>query len=714
MKKTVLAIVIVLALGCGTTGLYGKAVSDDPFGFIDVPATAVVGNGPADSPVKFFAAWDICRALILPRDATEEKKACIKSYTDRGTRYLSYHPLSSVELAGTYAELVQAYPDLPKVIFRDFNGKPDRPLGPEGLPSVGGIYNMFSNCSDIWLDFVIGMMKTQSDVGMSGVAYDEGWGTLGPGPSNDFSEPAMEGFREYLKKRYSKGELTAKGIKDILTFNWIKEIKKTKVPVRPDGNFSRQWWKKQLGRELRPGETYTQQTFRIASGWSCDEPMSALSADYSYYNRVRLQEIDSTMRRVMKAYAAEKGRDYLLASNVYNGLGWGNAAVRAVNMDIPFGELSYREESWPQRNFSAFIKNMAALGKRFCPMFWPGQCLFPKSDHDTDAWLMFAADIHACGGITQYPVEEDSPVHVDADSFYVLIQAHEEFFTEPDNRIAIYYSLGNHMGDPTQGHESLGVRTYYGAARLLEDSQLSYDVLYQGDPHLGPYGSCWVDKSVSLSDMKKYKVIVIPGTRYMTDRETRNFLGFVKDGGILVVFKEAGIGDFALKRHTNPQWRNLVDTDGVRQFGAGEVLVFADDIGDMYDASLLRTTDLWHPTRQQILQRFQSAFGNVYTSNVSTDFGRDVHVHKFRDLDKGIEVFHLINFNYDMKTDKIAPAGRADFRFLPDRPRMQPRVTYYTPKSRNGVELSVTKLPSGKLKVTIPNLHIYGVLVLSE
>ncbi len=47
---------------------------------------------------------------------------------------------------------------------------------------------------------------------MTGIAFDEGWGSLGPGPGSDFSPAAMEGFRSYLEGRYSTAELAAKGI----------------------------------------------------------------------------------------------------------------------------------------------------------------------------------------------------------------------------------------------------------------------------------------------------------------------------------------------------------------------------------------------------------------------------------------------------------------------------------------------------------------------
>ena len=672
--------------------------------FIRIPRTAVIGGRNHQSPVKLFAVWDACSPVITEKDVTPGARQCISSHTERGIRYFSYHPLSSVEVGPSgYAGLAAAYPDLARRGFlRRFDGKPSAPPGPEGIPRG---YMAFSNSSDAWLDFMLGVLKTQSDAGMSGVLFDEGWGTLGPGAGPDFSDGSMRGFRQYLQGRYARGELLAKGILDVTTFNWWEELQRTKVFTASEGNFSRAWWNEQLERPLRAGEIYTSKTFEIAYMWQADDPLVALmgesgAGDFGYYNRLRLREIYSKLRQELKAYAVKGGRQWLLGGNVYNGLGWGNAAVGAVVMDLPVGELSYREEGWPRRNFTPFFKNMAALGKRFCPMLWPGQVLHPRQKPDTESFLLFVADLYASGGISQYP---DSPI---ADPFYLLIQAHEEFFSETDNRVALYYSLGNHMGDV--GRRSVGVRTYYGAARLLEDSHHSYDVLYQGDPDMGPGTVRWVEKRSTMDDLKKYKVIVLPETRYQSDEEVRNFLAYVQGGGILVVFGAAGTHDFRLQPRRHSEWRKLVDRGGTQTFGAGKVLVFPrieyTNLAESYDAELAASD----------LAVFTGELDKIRAPDIVTELDRDVHVHRFRDSERGIEVLHLINFKYDLKSDRVISTNGKGFAFAPSGVYSRPRVTYYTPGAPRGTELGVSKLESGRLEITLPTLHVYGVMVLGE
>ena len=265
------------------------------------------------------------------------------------------------------------------------------------------------------------------------------------------------------------------------------------------------------------------------------------------------------------------------------------------------------------------------------------------------------------------------------------------------------------MGDV--GREGEETWTYYGVARLLEDSHYSYDVLYQGDPDMGPGTVRWVDKQVTLADMQEYQVIILPQTRYMTEAEVENFLAFMFAGGILVVFGDAGTRDFgfpAPSPRNNPAWNNLVGAEGSRNHGDGMVLVFpspgGQNIARNYDGTLSIDD----------LVAFQTGFGAIYTSDVDTSLGKDVHIHKFHDPSASLEVFHLVNFDYDDATDRVVATDNQTFAFDPSRDPVQPKVTYYTPASPDGVVLPINELPSGMLEVTLPTLHIYGVVVLED
>ena len=408
----------------------------------DYPSTAGVIGGVTNrgldiAPVKTFAVWDQCPHVITEAEVTPYIRACVKAYTDAGIIYLSYIPISGVE-AGSLGQLgiAAAYPELySDAAFVDFDGTIDQ----------SGVYNLFSNSSDIWLDFMIGVLKTQVDAGMTGIGFDEGWGNLS-GFGSDFSPPAMEEFRQYLEGRYNTDQLAQKGITDISTFNYRDEFDNISRPL--------------------------------------------LDRDFQYYHRLRLREIYTRIGDEIKPYAAAKGQPWYLSSNIYDNLGWGNAAVIAPVLDLPMGEM-FSDRGWPARNWTSFYKNMAALGKRYNSM---GGDL----EMGGDLVLLFTADVHATGGVSQHPSRGPYLSDV-ADPFYQLIQAHESFFTETDNRVALYYSLGNHMGDVDR--DSVEVNTYYGAARLLEDSHYSYDVLYQGDPDMGPGTVRWVGQQVSLADM---------------------------------------------------------------------------------------------------------------------------------------------------------------------------------------------------------------------
>ena len=218
----------------------------------------------------------------------------------------------------------------------------------------------------------------------------------------------MEGFRVYLEGRYTAGELAAKGVDDASTFNWHTAIQAAPVVSRddfdPGATLSPEWWETMLGRPMAAGETYTRKTFELAignGGGRYDPLLGLITRDYEYYERTRLQEIYTTLKAEGEAYAAQKGQLWYLSSNIYNSPGWGNTAVGASVLDLPMGELTVRDALWPSRNFTSHYKSMAAIGKRFNAMFWPGQVLQPTEgndpEFDTESLLMFLTDADASG-----------------------------------------------------------------------------------------------------------------------------------------------------------------------------------------------------------------------------------------------------------------------------------------------------------------------------
>ena len=78
------------------------------------------------------------------------------------------------------------------------------------------------------------------------------------------------------------------------------------------------------------------------------------------------------------------------------------------------------------------------------------------------------------------------------------------------------------------------------------------------------------------------------------------------------------------------------------------------------------------------------------------------------------EVFHLVNFDYDSATDRVVSMTSKTFAFAPRGTFTDAKATYHTPESPAGTVLPITVLGSGKLQVTIPALHVYGILALGE
>jgi uncharacterized protein YjbI with pentapeptide repeats len=664
-------------------------------------ATFVLGNELSDDPadeaaVRLDGAWDACPRLITDEDATPFMRACLELYTEAGRVYLTYHPFSWVEegVAG-WQGIVEDYPSIMvDGLTTDFDGE----TGFDPTPGENGWVRppRLSNASDNWLEFMLGVIRTQVGAGTTGIAFDEGWGSLGPGRAHDFGPAVMSGFRDYLEARYTPDELAAKGIGDITTFDWLEEIKAMPVFVDtqsdPGQYFTARWWSEVLGRPVEAGETWTGETFKFTFGDTVAraQPLVGLvisetPSDLDYFNRMRLREVYEAISDTGKAAGAEAGRPWYLSINGYNGLGWGNAAVTAAVADLPMGELSTRDARWPERNFTSFFKAMAGMGRRFSPMFYPGQALTPHGDSDTPLTVTFLADVYASGGVAQ---SQDTRSNDAVDRFFNLIQSDPGLFTATDNEVGLYYSLGNHMGDV--GRAPVEVGTFYGAARLLEDSHLSYDVLYQGDPDMGSGTVRWVDRQVTPEQLAGYSLIVLPDTRHMTDAEVANLQGYLDGGGRLVVFGEAGTRDFA---YPDQGERSITWT--------GEVLMLpgGDNLASRYDGDLA-------PSQLADFQReLRDAFE---TRDPMSELGPLVHVHRFRDDASGREVLHLVNFDWDAESDTMRPVEDALIAFPTafDTPSV---VRWTTPDNPAGESLDFS-VGDGRIQVTIPRLYAYGVL----
>ena len=178
-----------------------------------------------------------------------------------------------------------------------------------------------------------------------------------------------------------------------------------------------------------------------------------------------------------------------------------------------------------------------------------------------------------------------------------------------------------------------------------------------------------------------------------------------------MLFRSAGTHAFSYPepaRRDDPAWSAMTTTSGTTSHGTGTVIVLPGDewsnLAARYDGSL-DSADF---------ADFAAAVDASFTSDITTDVGPLVHVHRFTDPTTGREILHLVNFDYDDTSDKVIGTSDNGFAFAPRRQYVQPKVTYYTPDSPQGVTLPVTQLDSGYIQVLIPSLHVYGIVVVEE
>lgn len=152
----------------------------------------------------------------------------------------------------------------------------------------------------------------------------------------------------------------------------------------------------------------------------------------------------------------------------------------------------------------------------------------------------------------------------------------------------------------------------------------------------------------------------------------------------------------------------MTTTPGTTPHGSGTAIVFPgnewSNLATRYDGSL-------DPAD---FTTFVAAVDASFASDITTDAGTLVHVHRFADSATGGEILHLVNFGYDDTSDKVRSTSDNVFAFAPRRQYVQPKSTYYTPNSPEGVMLPVTQLDPGYIQVLIPGLHVYGIVAVEE
>ncbi len=380
----------------------------------------------------------------------------------------------------------------------------------------------------VWREFLLDMGERSVDCGADGIHIDEWLGTYSAAKEADgcFCEYCMQGFREYLKEKYSTEELNALGIDNIDSFDY--------------------------GEFLREGKAQQTKADLLAS----------------YFLDFQMESIKGFMRELItktKAYGEEHGKTISVSANVPELMpDWLPIAEEA---DYMLSEYLYE---YPPKGRSIPIFKLArSLGK---PLVVEPQSSNPDLlERDDVATLMkiYTAEAYSSRGFLLVPYDLPAKSSkgwkfYNADlselaPYYAFIQENNQYYEglSSNSKIAVIYLYPS----DTDG--------FYKVANSLLKLHFQYDALFAGDDK-------WMEDNLTLDQMNEYDVLVLPYADSLSGQQAGLLLSYVEQGGKVFAFSTGGpIGKiqqiFDKKGESENQLSSLL-VDGSHDFGLGKVV----------------------------------------------------------------------------------------------------------------------------------------------
>ncbi|RLG87078.1 MAG: hypothetical protein DRO15_05375, partial [Thermoprotei archaeon] len=419
-------------------------------------------------------------------------------------------------------------------------------------------------------------------------------------------------------------------------------------------------------------------------------------------------------------------------------------------IDFPFFEVWYDDLKYPERSVAALFRTIYAAGKHFAVMTCPTPSFsnyFQSDNPYPEEQVLATAELIATGGWPQLTIGHNI-------TYIQFIQQHPELLPkQQDGEVALIYSLPSAQNYRMRysrydyWNDWWGYRPFESIFYLLSDmNNVTFDIVIFGDKEFYPY-------TPTLEELSKYKALILPNATCLTDEQVDLLLNYVSQGGVLVGVGKIGICDengfnVITKRAEFISYFNATgdynspDSIRIYDYGSGKIVSLSSNIIGAYGyidnhRKLMKKGYIWHSpyyseeekesiwwykyyyTIGKWIDWFVNALEQAgVKTEISTDFNPLVMNIRYWDPDNNATLFHFINYLYDNReTDTAVDQVNANFTFAL-RPELQDkplRITYYTPdKYPEGLTLNYRVEPDGRVRVTIPLLHIWGILKVEE
>ncbi len=559
-------------------------------------------------------------------------------------------------------------PELRKFCIIDIDGK--KFINDfDGIP----VYNMNLNEKG-WENFIRSEMRKSIDAGADGILLDEIQAHtlyIGFESGGVFNPVDIRGFRNFLKNVYSKQALASRfGINNIGGFNYKQYIIKN--------GYKNKW-------KTEPWEV----------------PL---------YNEFRAYAIKSTpqaQKRIItwaKNYAKTKyNREIVVMGNSSDGMAY--SLPFEVNLDAAWCEYPYLHYNYPPKSKiipSAKLRLDDRWKKGLYLTQVPTNADLVNRGSIPNIVKVFWAEAYASNAECNVPYEVPaSTTHTYSPNLSVLtpyfrfIDKYRQYYGSDWSwkpRVGFFFPLSSNLGPPDH---------YIGSALALFEAGIQFDVIFSGDGRM-------IKDNCTLEKLQEYPVIIYPNAAGITKRQMNLILNYLKEGGTVIGWGNIGTSD----EFGNPvgkdlpyEW-TLLWTKGIHRHGEGVfVNISQSEIGVAYfkDRKLAKRNKIVNPIKPYAPPEVTSAAP------------KDVNFLIYNDSANSRLTLHMINYRYKINTDRILAVNKP-FNVtitLPENFSVKgKKARMYSPDLVNPRNVIIRKISPGKIRLKIPLLKYYNLLVI--
>jgi hypothetical protein len=221
------------------------------------------------------------------------------------------------------------------------------------------------------------------------------------------------------------------------------------------------------------------------------------------------------------------------------------------------------------------------------------------------------------------------------------------------------------------------MNTYLGCAQALAESNIPFEVIFDGDDH-------YINSTLTLTDIEDFSLILVPSFVDVTADQKQVVKQFVENGGVALLFDAEELG-----------YNNV---SGEIPYGNGLFYVFDKDYGTLY------FEEYTEAYRQQLADCVFTYVPPVVSVNKD---GKKLVVTPYIDEEDDRIILHVINYDHIGLFDFIWPASDITIQLL--KPSFEVRSVSLSRPGEKSVPL-LYEITEDMITIFLPKIQDYGVV----